>query len=60
VVADSVAGAVSSAQARYGEFQGDTYGQGSHIGDLMQLPDVISDMSKHTGGSDAGSYYPAG
>jgi hypothetical protein len=60
VVADSVAGAVSNAQARYGELQGDTYGQGSVIGDLLQLPDVISDLSKHTAGADAVSYDPAG
>ncbi|HEY5989172.1 MAG TPA: hypothetical protein VIV12_22745, partial [Streptosporangiaceae bacterium] len=33
-VGGSVAEAVSNAEARYGELQGDTYGQGSHIGDL--------------------------
>jgi hypothetical protein len=37
-VADSVAGAVANAQARYGELQGDTYGAGSTIGDVMNLP----------------------
>jgi hypothetical protein len=38
IVSATVAGAVASAAARYGELQGDTYGQGSHIGDLMDLP----------------------
>jgi len=37
-VAATVAGAVAAAQARYGELQSDTYGQGSAIGDLMTLP----------------------
>jgi hypothetical protein len=40
IVADSVAGAVSNAEARYHELQGDTYGQGSTIGDIMSLPVV--------------------
>jgi hypothetical protein len=38
IVADSVAGSVAATEARYHELQGDTYGQGSHIGDLMDLP----------------------
>ena len=38
VVADSVAGAVAAQQARYGEMQGDVYGMGSVIGDLMSFP----------------------
>jgi hypothetical protein len=38
VVADSVAGAVSSAEARYHELASDTFGLGSQIGDLVQLP----------------------
>jgi hypothetical protein len=38
VVSASVAGAVTAAEARFGEFQGDTYGQGSHIGDVVTLP----------------------
>lgn len=37
-VADSVAGAVANAGARWHEHQGDTYGQGSQIGDLMTFP----------------------
>jgi hypothetical protein len=58
IVSGSVAGAVSNSQARYGELSSDTYGQGSQIGDSMNLPSVTSDWSKHTGspGSpDAGS-----
>jgi hypothetical protein len=33
---------------------------GASYGDLMDLPPVISDWSKHTGGSDAQAYDPAG
>jgi hypothetical protein len=33
---------------------------GASAGDLLPLPPVISDWSKHTGGSDATSYDPAG
>jgi hypothetical protein len=60
IVAASSAQAMANAEARYGELQGDTYGQGSRIGDLLDLPPVVSDWSKHTGGSDATSYDPAG
>jgi hypothetical protein len=38
IVAGSVAAAVAAAEARFGELAGDTYGQGSAIGDLMTLP----------------------
>lgn len=38
IAGGSVAEAVSNAKARYGELQGDTYGQGSHIGDTYKLP----------------------
>lgn len=38
IVAGSVAEAVHNAEARFGELQGDTYGQGSHIGDVWTLP----------------------
>jgi hypothetical protein len=38
IVAGSVDGAVANAKARFGELQGDTYGQGSSIGDLVDLP----------------------
>ena len=37
-VAGSPAEAVANTQARLSELQGDTYGFGSHIGDLMDLP----------------------
>jgi hypothetical protein len=37
-VAGTVAGAQANAEARYGEHQRDTYGQGSTIGDAMDLP----------------------
>jgi hypothetical protein len=37
-VAADVAGAVTSAEARYSAHEQDTYGQGSVIGDLMDLP----------------------
>jgi hypothetical protein len=56
-VAGDVAAAVANAQARYGELQGDTYGQGSVIGDLVDLPPVPEQGSKHAGGSDTG--YPS-
>jgi hypothetical protein len=48
-VAASVAGAVAAAEARFGELQGDTYGQGSQIGDMLSLPDGPAGHSKHTG-----------
>ena len=53
-VAGSVAAAQAAAEARYGEHQTDTYGQGSQIGDSMTLPDVVSDHSLTTGGDGAG------
>jgi hypothetical protein len=53
-VAGSVADAMANAQARYHEHQTDTYGQGSTIGDVMTLPDVVSDHSLTTGGDGAG------
>ena len=34
-VAGDVAGAVAAAEARYREYESDTYGQGSTIGDLI-------------------------
>lgn len=48
-VAGDVAGAVANAEARFGELQGDTYGQGSAIGDALDLPAVATASSKHTG-----------
>lgn len=56
-VAGTVAGAVAAAEARYGELQGDTFGQGSAIGDVLTLPPGPVEQSKHTGGDDTG--YPA-
>ena len=53
-VAGSVAAAQAAAEARYHEHQRDTYGQGSRIGDLITLPDVVSDHSLMTGGDGAG------
>lgn len=57
IVADSVAGSVLAAEARYHELQGDTYGQGSVIGDLLPTPEVPGVHSKHLGGDGAG--YPS-
>lgn len=37
-VSGTVGGAVTAAEARFAEHQADTYGQGSVIGDLMDLP----------------------
>lgn len=37
-VSATVAGAVANATGRWQEFQGDTFGQGSTYGDLMDLP----------------------
>jgi hypothetical protein len=47
IVSATVMGAVASAEARYGELASDTYGQGSHIGDVPQLPD-LPDRSRTT------------
>jgi hypothetical protein len=53
--AGSVAGAAAAVQARLAELASDTYGQGSRIGDLLDLPDVVSDHSLGTGGDGTGS-----
>jgi hypothetical protein len=42
-VAGTVAGAVADAQARYRTHEAATYGQGSTIGKLIDLPDTVSD-----------------
>jgi hypothetical protein len=60
IVAASSAQAMANAEARYGELAGDTYGQGSVIGDLLDLPPVISDMSKHAGAPTSSLSGPAG
>jgi hypothetical protein len=59
-VSATVAGAVANAEARYGELAGDTYGLGSTIGDVMTLPEVPSDHSKHTGSPQSADSGPAG
>lgn len=58
-VAGSVAAAQAAAEARYREHQGDTYGQGSTIGDLMQMPASGLDPAASSPGTTdpAGSYY---
>jgi hypothetical protein len=49
IVAADPAGAVANAEARFGELESDTFGQGSAIGDLLDLPPVPAASSKHTG-----------
>jgi hypothetical protein len=48
----TVAEAVAAAMARQSELAGDTYGQGSVIGDLMDLPPRTAG-----GNSDGGGFY---
>jgi len=59
-VSATVAGSVAAANARFAEHEADTHPAGSTIGDVLNLPPTVSDWSKHTGGSDAMSYDPAG
>jgi hypothetical protein len=59
-VAASAAEAVANTEARYHELAADTYGAGSTIGDVMDLPSVVSDWSKHTGSASAADFGPAG
>lgn len=54
-VAGSVAEAVGNAEARFGEHQRDTYGQGSQIGDSLPLPS--SPVDPAAGLAPAGAYY---
>lgn len=58
-VAGSVAAAQAAAEARYHEHQGDTYSQGSRIGDVMTLPPSPLDPGVGvTGTTDpSGAYY---
>jgi len=58
-VGGSVAEAVSNAEARYGEHQRDTYGQGSTIGDVMTLPPSPLDPGVGSLGitDPSGAYY---
>ena len=55
-VAGTVAGAQAAVEARYAEHSSDQAGQGSTIGDLMDLPPTVSEISKHTGGTGASGY----
>ena len=56
IVAGTVDGAVANAKARFGELQGDTYGQGSTIGDTYTLPPNPLDP----GVGSLGEAYPSG
>jgi hypothetical protein len=55
----TVAGAVAAAQARMGEMESDTFGQGSRIGDVMALPPVGLDPGVGSLGETdpAGAFY---
>jgi hypothetical protein len=60
-MAATVAEAVASAQGRYHEFQGDTYAQGSTIGDLMQFPPSPLDPGAGVGNTTpTGAFYDPG
>jgi hypothetical protein len=58
-VAGSVADAMANAEARYHEHQGDTYGQGSTVGDIMTMPPGGLDPGVGTTGTTdpSGGYY---
>jgi hypothetical protein len=57
-VRGSVGAAVAAAEARFGEHQGDTYAQGSVIGDLMSFPSSPLDPPAGPGLTDpAGAFY---
>lgn len=56
-VAGSVAAAVQAAEARFGELQGDTYGQGSRIGDLVNFPASPLDTPAGPGETDPSGHY---
>lgn len=57
-VAGDVMGAVANATARWHEFQADTYGQGSTIGDLMHFPPGPLDPGAGVGNvSPLGGFY---
>ena len=57
IVSATVVGAVAAVEARYHSHQADTYGQGSQLGTVLNLPEVPDAHSKHIGGDGAG--YPA-
>lgn len=50
-ITGDAAGAAAASDARWRELQSDTHGQGSVIGDLMDLPAATSD------GSTGGAFY---
>jgi hypothetical protein len=56
-VAASVAQAVANAEARFGELRGDTYGMGSHIGDLISFPPSPLDTPAGPGETDPSGHY---
>jgi hypothetical protein len=49
-ISPTVDGAVTARENRYQELQSDTYGQGSTIGDLMQLPPHLDFSTQADGG----------
>ena len=57
IVSGTVAGAVANAEARFGELAGDTYGQGSHIGDLITFPPSPLDPGAGPGLTDPSGHY---
>jgi len=57
IVSGTVAGAVAAAEARFGELQGDTYGMGSHIGDLMTFGPSPLDPGAGPGLTDPAGHY---
>jgi hypothetical protein len=59
-VAGSVAAAVAAAEARFTELQGDTYGQGGKIGDLMTFPGLTSSGAPLDPGTGPGATDPSG
>jgi hypothetical protein len=57
-VAGTVAGAVAAATARWREFEADTFGQGSVIGDLMHFPPSPLDPGAGVGNTTpSGGFY---
>jgi hypothetical protein len=55
--AGSVDQAVTNAEARFGELRGDTYGQGSTIGDVMSFPSSPLDPGAGAGLTDPEGHY---
>lgn len=49
VVTGDTGSARDAAMARRANLESDTFGLGSTIGDLLELPDVPAASSKHTG-----------